>query len=313
MATHIPLTPPGAASGLLVRPNPPDRAIAADLPPCGPPHKLPADSRRISGEAAISMIVDHVSITVSDMARAAPFYDAIMAALGVPCVWREDDAVGYGFRNGPDDDGRSYMTVRQSTGIVTADNRHWCFSARDRAAVDAFHAAGTSRGGRCDGPPSRAPTITRPTTPPSCWIQTATGSKRCATAADRSARPDGPDGADRLTSRHGMDRPGHSSVSAPPWRECGDRLAADFRLWPSCRPGARRRRSAPAGHLAAGQPAAGHLEGAAGGASRLHDLRAGGGLVCRPAGRRSAAGGIDGGAGASRRGPAGAGTAPAHL
>ncbi|HVR66408.1 MAG TPA: VOC family protein [Verrucomicrobiae bacterium] len=157
MATHIPLTSPGAASGLLVRPNPPDRAIAADLPHHDAPHKLPADSRRISGEAAISMIVDHVSITVSDMARAAPFYDAIMAALGVPCVWREDEAVGYGFRNGPDDDGRSYMTVRKSTGIVTPDNRHWCFAARERAAVDAFHAAGTTSGGRCDGPPGPRP------------------------------------------------------------------------------------------------------------------------------------------------------------
>ena len=103
------------------------------------------------------MIVDHVSITVSDMARAAPFYDAIMAALGVPCVWREDEAVGYGFRNGPDDDGRSYMTVRKSTGIVTPDNRHWCFAARERAAVDAFHAAGTTSGGRCNGPPGPRP------------------------------------------------------------------------------------------------------------------------------------------------------------
>jgi catechol 2,3-dioxygenase-like lactoylglutathione lyase family enzyme len=157
MATHIPLTPPGAASGLLVRPNPPDRAVAADLPPCGAPHKLPAESKRISGEAAISMIVDHVSITVNDMARSAPFYDAIMAALGVPCVWREDEAVGYGFRNGPDDDGRSYMTVRKSAGIVKADNRHWCFAARERSAVDAFHAAGIASGGRCDGPPGPRP------------------------------------------------------------------------------------------------------------------------------------------------------------
>jgi catechol 2,3-dioxygenase-like lactoylglutathione lyase family enzyme len=129
----------------------------ADLPAPADAPTLRTDSRRISGEAAISMIVDHVSITVSDMARAAPFYDAIMAALGVPCVWREDDAVGYGFRNGADDDGRSYMTVRKTTGIVKADNRHWCFAARERAAVDAFHAAGIASGGRCDGAPGLRP------------------------------------------------------------------------------------------------------------------------------------------------------------
>jgi catechol 2,3-dioxygenase-like lactoylglutathione lyase family enzyme len=29
---------------------------------------------------------DHVSITVGDLPRAARFYDAVMAALGVPCV-----------------------------------------------------------------------------------------------------------------------------------------------------------------------------------------------------------------------------------
>jgi catechol 2,3-dioxygenase-like lactoylglutathione lyase family enzyme len=39
-------------------------------------------------------MLDHVSITVSDMARGARFWDAIMAALGVPCVWREANAIG---------------------------------------------------------------------------------------------------------------------------------------------------------------------------------------------------------------------------
>jgi len=104
----------------------------------------------------MSIILDHISITVGDMARAAPFYDAIMAALGVPCVWRETAAVGYGLRNGPDDDGRTYLTIRQSPD-VRADNRHWCFAGRDRAAVDAFHAAGLASGGRCDGPPGLRP------------------------------------------------------------------------------------------------------------------------------------------------------------
>lgn len=102
-------------------------------------------------------MLDHVSITISDFARAAPFWDAVMATLDVSCVWRQANAAGYGLRNGPDDDGHTYLTVRTSTGTVIADNRHWCFRAPSRAAVDAFHAAGLAAGGRCDGPPGLRP------------------------------------------------------------------------------------------------------------------------------------------------------------
>jgi len=98
-------------------------------------------------------MLDHLSITVSDFSRAAPFYDAIMEALGVPCVWREETRAGYGVRNSADDDSHSYITVLASKGTVVADNRHWCFRAPSRAAVDAFHAAALANGGRCDGPP----------------------------------------------------------------------------------------------------------------------------------------------------------------
>lgn len=98
-------------------------------------------------------MLDHVSITVNDLDRAAPFYDAVMAALGVPCVRRDADMLGYGIRNRPEDDGHTYLTVRRSSGTVLADNRHWAFRAPDRAAVDAFHAAGLANGGASNGPP----------------------------------------------------------------------------------------------------------------------------------------------------------------
>jgi catechol 2,3-dioxygenase-like lactoylglutathione lyase family enzyme len=97
-------------------------------------------------------MLDHVSITVTDMARAARFYDAIMAALGVPCVAREDDRLGYGVRNTPHDDAHTYFSVRPSASVVP-DRRHWCFRAPSRAAVDAFHTAGIAAGGADDGAP----------------------------------------------------------------------------------------------------------------------------------------------------------------
>lgn len=37
-------------------------------------------------------MTDHVSITVNDIAASAAFRNAIMVALGLPCVWRRDDA-----------------------------------------------------------------------------------------------------------------------------------------------------------------------------------------------------------------------------
>lgn len=102
-------------------------------------------------------MLDHVSITVSDLARAAHFYDAVMAALRVPCVWREPEAVGYGRRDGAEDDRHTYLTIQTTGAAIAADRRHWCFRAPDRAAVDACHAAGLAQGGADDGAPGLRP------------------------------------------------------------------------------------------------------------------------------------------------------------
>ncbi len=96
-------------------------------------------------------MLDHVSVTVSDLSRAAPFWDAVMAALGVPCAVRRDGMIGCGIRNRPGDDGHTYLSVRESTGTMVADNRHWCCRAPSSAAVNAFHAVGFANGGRCGG------------------------------------------------------------------------------------------------------------------------------------------------------------------
>ncbi|MGG5819764.1 VOC family protein [Falsiroseomonas sp. HW251] len=101
-------------------------------------------------------MLDHVSIAVTDIPRAARFYDAVMAALGVPCVWREERAIGYGRRNGAADDGNTYLTIRH--GAAPADAAcHWCFRAPSRAAVRAFHQAGLESGGIDDGAPGLRP------------------------------------------------------------------------------------------------------------------------------------------------------------
>ena len=104
----------------------------------------------------MSAMIDHVSITASDIDRAARFYDATMAALGYAQAYRREDAIGYGTRNRAGDDGHSYISVYRSDNVVP-DRRHWAFRAKSRQAVDAFHRAGIEAGGRDDGAPDLRP------------------------------------------------------------------------------------------------------------------------------------------------------------
>ncbi len=98
-------------------------------------------------------MLDHVSITVSDIAAAEPFYDAIMKALGVVKVGRRDDWLGYGERARPAHPDRTYIAIRNGAKPDEAFGRHWCFKAKSRTAVDEFWAAGIANGGGDDGPP----------------------------------------------------------------------------------------------------------------------------------------------------------------
>lgn len=99
-------------------------------------------------------MLDHVSITVSDIGRSAIFWDAVMTALGLPSVVRNEHQLGYGIRNRSGDDSHIYISIFQSCDKKPVpDNRHWCFRAPNRAAVDAFHKAGLAAGGRNDGRP----------------------------------------------------------------------------------------------------------------------------------------------------------------
>ncbi len=98
-------------------------------------------------------MLDHVSITVSDMAAAERFYDAVMAALGVVKVGGDSRWLGYGERCSAVHPGRSYLSIRLGARPDPAEGRHWCFKAPSRGAVDAFWRAGLDQGGSDDGPP----------------------------------------------------------------------------------------------------------------------------------------------------------------
>ena len=101
-------------------------------------------------------MIDHLSITVTDLDRSTQFYDAVMAALGYPEVKRTESSIGYGVRCSAEEFGGSYISVVASDRVV-ADRRHWCFKAPTRAAVDRFHRDAVAAGGRDDGPPGLRP------------------------------------------------------------------------------------------------------------------------------------------------------------
>ena len=96
-------------------------------------------------------MLDHVSITVSDIAAAERFYDAIMKALGVVKVGRRDDWLGYGERARAAYPDRVYISIRKGAKPEDAAGRHWCFKAKWRGQVDAFWDAGIAAGGSDDG------------------------------------------------------------------------------------------------------------------------------------------------------------------
>lgn len=94
-------------------------------------------------------MLHHVSLGVSDLGRAASFYDAVLAALGYVRVWADDTAIGYGYPGGGD---KLAIKLREG-GTAPSDGFHLAFSAPTRAAVQAFHAAALNHGGRDNGTP----------------------------------------------------------------------------------------------------------------------------------------------------------------
>jgi catechol 2,3-dioxygenase-like lactoylglutathione lyase family enzyme len=98
-------------------------------------------------------MLDHVSITVSDLRRAERFYDAVLAALGVVKVGATDNWIGYGHRCDALRPERTYLSIRLGAQPESAPGRHWCFKAPDRLSVDAFWQAGLDAGGLDNGVP----------------------------------------------------------------------------------------------------------------------------------------------------------------
>jgi catechol 2,3-dioxygenase-like lactoylglutathione lyase family enzyme len=94
-------------------------------------------------------MIDHVSIGVSDLARSAVFYAAILEPLGLTQLVATETRIGFGKRY-PE----VWLNLRSDMPRVAEDSGvHVCLRARTRGAVDGFHAAALTNGGRDDGAP----------------------------------------------------------------------------------------------------------------------------------------------------------------
>jgi catechol 2,3-dioxygenase-like lactoylglutathione lyase family enzyme len=85
-------------------------------------------------------IFDHVHLRVADLDRSKAFYAAVLEPIGVPLLLDTPSLVSFG-----------HLAISADKPATTG--MHIAFMAPDKAAVDAFHAAGLAAGGTDNGAP----------------------------------------------------------------------------------------------------------------------------------------------------------------
>lgn len=95
-------------------------------------------------------MIGYVTIGTNDLARAAAFYDALLAGVGAKrmmeseqfIAWTAGDGCGLGVTKPFDG-----QPATVGNGVMVA------IEAKDRAGVDALYAKARELGGTCEGPP----------------------------------------------------------------------------------------------------------------------------------------------------------------
>lgn len=130
-------------------------------------------------------IINHVEFPVAEAESARRFYEAVLAPLGLTLVISIDPArtANGGARHGFGKNGYPSLWIHQESGAKLPI--HLAFTADDRPAVDAFHAAALANGGTDNGAPGSESTIMKTITRPMSSIPTATISKPSARGLKR--------------------------------------------------------------------------------------------------------------------------------
>jgi catechol 2,3-dioxygenase-like lactoylglutathione lyase family enzyme len=110
-------------------------------------------------EPAVTDVIDHVGIRVSDLPASRRMYEAALAELGFSVLGQgEFEGDAYVLFGSPGNDDFSLHTVgskpgrdRVTTGV------HFAFTAPDADAVERWHGAALRHGGTDNGPPGLRP------------------------------------------------------------------------------------------------------------------------------------------------------------
>ena len=98
-------------------------------------------------------MIDHVVLTVSDVARSLAFYEKALAPLGHTNKVAYPGHPGHAPLVGLGDDDERYLLLR--AGVPAPQAVHLAFVATTQKAVRAFHVAALAHGGRDNGPPGK--------------------------------------------------------------------------------------------------------------------------------------------------------------
>ena len=98
-------------------------------------------------------MLSHVSLGTNDAARAAAFYDPVLATLGIRKLHARDGSIDYGTSI------MFFSLEKPSDGnpASVGNGVHIAFQAECRAMVDDFHRAALANGGTDAGPPGLRP------------------------------------------------------------------------------------------------------------------------------------------------------------
>jgi catechol 2,3-dioxygenase-like lactoylglutathione lyase family enzyme len=92
-------------------------------------------------------MIDHISVGVADLDRAARFYEATLAPLGLTRLVTRPATIGFG-KAYPE----FWINLRPGMAPMPPESgTHICLRAKSTGEVDAFHAAALASGGRSDG------------------------------------------------------------------------------------------------------------------------------------------------------------------
>ncbi len=101
-----------------------------------------------------TVVIDHVSIRVSDLEASRRLYEAALAPLGFTLIEPgEDDGPGYGFGRDDRDDFYIHQPIDEPGQDTVTTGAHIAFAASSREEVDAFHRIALEHGATDIGAP----------------------------------------------------------------------------------------------------------------------------------------------------------------